>query len=79
MYLMVTNYVFYAGKTAQLAIVTLISGLFNVGVSYLLIRAHGVIGAAQAFAAAQALLFVLTWFVAQRARPMPWLRAVVPA
>jgi Na+-driven multidrug efflux pump len=75
---MVTNFVFYAGRTGQLATVTVISGLFNVGASYILIKANGVIGAAQAFAAAQALLFVLTWLVAQRSRPMPWLRAMVP-
>lgn len=76
MYYMVTNYVFFAGLTGRLAIVTFTGGLLNVAASYLLIRRHGAIGAAQAFVLAQALIFAGTWWLAQQSRPMPWLKAL---
>ncbi|WP_186766991.1 lipopolysaccharide biosynthesis protein [Devosia ginsengisoli] len=76
MYLMVTNYLFYAGQTGRLALITISCGALNVGLSYVLLPLNGAIGAAQAFAASQLALFLLTWFAAQRARPMPWLRAL---
>jgi O-antigen/teichoic acid export membrane protein len=72
MYFMVTNYVFYAGRTASLAVITLSCGLGNVALSYYLVTENGVIGAAQAFACAQGLLFACTWILAQRSHPMPW-------
>ena len=73
MYYMVTNYVFYTGKTGRLALVTLSAGVFNVCVTYLLIRQNGLVGAAQGFALSQLALFGGTWWLAQRSRPMPWL------
>lgn len=76
MYLMVTNYLFYAGRTGRLAFVTVACGLLNIGLSYLLLPINGPIGAAQAFAISQLALFLFTWAAAQSARPMPWLRAV---
>lgn len=76
MYFMVTNYVFFAGRTERLALVTFTGGLLNLAASYLLISRHGAIGAAQAFAIAQALVFAGTWWLAQKSRPMPWLRAL---
>lgn len=73
MYYMVTNYVFFAGRTGRLAAVTLASGTFNVFASWWLLQRNGLVGAAQAFMLAQATLFVGTWVLAQRSRPMPWL------
>lgn len=75
MYYMVTNYVSFARRTAQLAAITLSCGVLNVALSYWLLQRNGVIGAAQAFAIAQAALFLATWWLAQRSRPMPWGRA----
>jgi O-antigen/teichoic acid export membrane protein len=72
MYYLVTNYVFYAGKTGRLAAVSLTSGLLNIGLSYILLTSRGLEGAAQAFMAAQLLLFLGTWWLASRAHPMPW-------
>jgi O-antigen/teichoic acid export membrane protein len=72
MYYLVTNYVFFAGKTGKLAAVSLTSGLFNVGLSYVLLTTRGLEGAAQAFMAAQLLLFVGTWWLASLTHPMPW-------
>lgn len=72
MYYLVTNYVFLAGKTGRLAIVSLTSGLINVALSYILLTTRGLEGAAQAFMTAQLLLFLGTWSIAARVRPMPW-------
>jgi O-antigen/teichoic acid export membrane protein len=72
MYFMVANYIFFAGRTARLAAVTLTAGLINAIVSYALIQRNGIAGAAQAFMLSQALLFVGAWYLAQRAHPMPW-------
>lgn len=76
MYYMVTNYLFYTGRTEMLAVVTLTAGLLNIAVGYVLIRHNGLIGAAQGFAITQATVFFGTWAAAQRAYPMPWLRAL---
>jgi O-antigen/teichoic acid export membrane protein len=76
MYFMVTNYVFYAGRTASLAAITLSCGLGNVALSYYLVTRNGVVGAAQAFACAQASLFVCTWVLAQKSHPMPWMTSL---
>lgn len=73
MYFMVANYIFFAGRTGLLAVVTLCAGLFNAAASWWLIQRNGVAGAAQAFMLAQLLLFVGAWIVAWRAHPMPWL------
>lgn len=72
MYYLVTNYVFFAGKTGKLAIISLGSGLLNVGLSYVLLYTRGLEGAAQAFMCAQLMLFLGTWWLASRAHPMPW-------
>lgn len=72
MYYLVTNYVFFAGKTGRLAAVSLTSGLLNIGLSYLLLSTRGLEGAAQAFMAAQLLLFLGTWWLASLTHPMPW-------
>ncbi|MDO9419791.1 MAG: oligosaccharide flippase family protein [Herminiimonas sp.] len=79
MYYMVTNYIFYAGKTPMLAVVTLVSGLFNIAITYYLLQKNGLIGAAQGFMLSQALTFLGAWWLAQKARPMPWRLAVKPA
>lgn len=72
MYATVANYVFFAGRTARLAGVTLTAGAFNVLVSYWLLRENGVVGAAQAFMLAQVVLFLGTWWLAHQSHPMPW-------
>lgn len=72
MYYLVTNYIFYLAKTTYLAYTTLFSGLLNVGLCYSLIQYNGVIGAAQSFALANGILFLITWFLAAKCYPMPW-------
>lgn len=79
MYYMVTNYVFFASNTAPLAAITFASGLFNVGITWVLLHRHGVVGAAQGFMLSQAATFLATWWLAHRSHPMPWRRCLEPA
>jgi O-antigen/teichoic acid export membrane protein len=73
MYLMVTNYVFYSKRTGLLSAVTIFSGVLNVGLLLLLVESQGLAGAAIAYSIAMGVRFLLTWWVAQRRYPMPWL------
>lgn len=73
MYLMVTNYTFYARKTGLLSLSTILSGLLNIGLLILFIEFFGLVGAAMAFAISMAVRFFFTWFVAQKCHPMPWI------
>jgi O-antigen/teichoic acid export membrane protein len=73
MYYLVTNYIFYAGRTAWLGLVTGITAVINIGLTYVLIDLNGAMGAAQASAITFAISFGLTWIASQRAYPMPWL------
>jgi O-antigen/teichoic acid export membrane protein len=78
MYYMVTNYVFFSGRTSLLAMMTFIAGAVNVVATYFLIKLNGLTGAAQAFMLSQGILFLGVWWMAQRVRPMPWRRALFP-
>ena len=81
MYLMVTNYIFFAEKTRLLSAATVSAALINLPLTYYLIRVNGAMGAAQATAATMLCKFVFTWWLSARAHPMPWrlgLSAVVP-
>jgi Na+-driven multidrug efflux pump len=44
----------------------------NVVLNYVLIKANGAVGAAQASAAAFLVSFLLTWALSAKAYPMPW-------
>ncbi|MBT0653114.1 flippase [Geomobilimonas luticola] len=73
MYLMVTNYIFYARKTRPLAMVTFVSGVLGFGLLWVLIPLLGIAGAGLANAITMFVRFLLTWALAQRVCPMPWL------
>jgi O-antigen/teichoic acid export membrane protein len=73
MYYMVTLYIQFSGKTEQLAAVTLTVGAFNVFLCYSMIQWQGGIGAAQATAVSQLLIFLATWWMAARLIDMDWL------
>ncbi|MBL0934394.1 MAG: oligosaccharide flippase family protein [Rhizobiaceae bacterium] len=75
MYYLVTNYVFFAGRTGRLALVSVSAGLLNVALSYFLLTRYGLVGAGIAFVAAQMLLFAGTFALAATSHPMPWLSA----
>ncbi|ELV5030181.1 oligosaccharide flippase family protein [Vibrio cholerae] len=76
MYLMVTNYIFYAKKTSHLAIVTISSGIMNILLLLTLVQEMGIIGAALAFVLAKVVQFLLTWLLSYRSVNMPWFKYI---
>jgi O-antigen/teichoic acid export membrane protein len=73
MYMMVTNYLVYAERTGLVSIATFCSAGVNVVATYWLIKLNGTVGAAQGAALSHLCSFVLTWLLAARVYPMPWL------
>ena len=72
MYLMVTNYIFYAKKTGQLSILTILCGAFNVVLLLTLIKPYGIKGVAISFAISMFIRFLGTWALAYRTKLVPW-------
>lgn len=72
LYLMVTNYAFYAKKTGLLSSVTMLSGVLGIALLWLVVPVWGLQGAAMAYLATMATRFFLTWGLAQYCHPMPW-------
>lgn len=72
MYMMVSNYLFFVEKTYLVAYVTICAALVNIGASYVLIRMHGAVGAAQGAMLAHLSSFILVWILSARVHPMPW-------
>jgi O-antigen/teichoic acid export membrane protein len=72
MYLMVTNYCFYAKETKWLSLVSIISGVLNVLLLVYFVDIYGVIGAAYAYCTAMAIRFFGSWYVAHKSHAMPW-------
>ena len=73
MYLMVTNYIFFAKKTGKLALVTFITGVINLVLLIILVDQFGLIGAAISFSFSKFIQFIFTWFISNKFLPMPWL------
>ena len=72
MYKSHVNYIFYSKKTYLLLLITLTTGVANVGLSYLLVSNYGVIGAAQALFFVYFTSYILAWYIGNRIIPMPW-------
>jgi O-antigen/teichoic acid export membrane protein len=72
MYKMAANYIFYTQKTHLLAWMTFFIALANVGISYVLIRHNGAVGAAQGTMLTFLLCYLITWIVSARVYKMPW-------
>lgn len=73
MYYSVVNYLFYAEKTGRLSVMSGLTACIGGILSYALTSSFGLVGAGASFALNNGLLFVLVWFAAARAVPMPWL------
>ncbi|MCP3682068.1 MAG: oligosaccharide flippase family protein, partial [bacterium] len=69
----VVGYIYFSKKTYLLSVITLASGLTNIGLNYILIEKNGAIGAAQAITITYFLHFLLTWILAMRIVKMPWI------
>ena len=72
MYLMVVSYFFFARRNEWLSLISLSVGAFNFALTWWLVGQRGAVGAAQAFAVSQFLMFACTWYAASRCCPMPW-------
>lgn len=73
MQMMVVNYIYYAKKLHLYAPVTFIVLLLNIILNYVLINEYGPIGAAEATLICNMISFLLTWMIAIKVYPMPWL------
>lgn len=72
MYLMVTNYIFYAKRTGALSAVTISTGLLNIALLVYLIKHMGIVGVAMAFAISMCIRFFATWWLASRVSAVSW-------
>lgn len=72
MYLMVTNYLFYAKKTGMLSIVTVTCGVFNIILMLCLIKTNGIVGVAMAFSLSMGIRFIATWWLVSRLKLVTW-------
>ncbi|WP_433640189.1 lipopolysaccharide biosynthesis protein [Kluyvera georgiana] len=72
MYLMVTNYLFYAKRTGRLAIVTISTGMFNIVLLLILIHVNGIVGVAMSFATSMCIRFFATWWLTSRLHLVSW-------
>ena len=73
MYMTVAAYVFFSNRTAALSVVTAATGALNVALALALVGPLGMKGVALAYVLAAGARAVLTWLVAARRHPMPWL------
>lgn len=73
MYLMVTNYIFFSKRTGMLSVASIGTGVLNLILLVFFVRLLGLQGAAMAFALSVGIRFILTWLIAHKRHPMPWL------
>ncbi|EJL6761143.1 oligosaccharide flippase family protein [Vibrio cholerae] len=72
MYLMVTNYIFYAKRTGALSTVTILTGLLNIALLIYLIDRMGIVGVAMAFSISMFIRFIATWYLASSVSSISW-------
>lgn len=73
MYLLVAKYILYEKKMHYLSLVTVTSAIIHALSCFLFIDLFGAIGAAYSTALSYFISFILTWLLAQKVYPMPWL------
>lgn len=72
MYLLVTNYLFYAEKTKVLGYLTFLIAVLNIPLTYYVIDKFPYNGAAISIAICNLFMFLATWFFASKYHKMPW-------
>lgn len=72
MYLLVTNYIFYAEKTKFLAKNTFLVAIINLPVCYMLTVHFSLLGTSMSIIISYFSLFISTWYTASKVYPMPW-------
>lgn len=72
MYLMVTNYIFYAKSTGRLSLITISCGLLNILLIVWMMELNGIVGVSMAFAISMCIRFLCTWWLASRVCGFSW-------
>lgn len=72
MYLMVTNYLFYAKRTGRLSVITISCGVFNIALLLYLMQINGIVGVAIAFSVSMLLRFIATWILVLKLNIVSW-------
>jgi len=72
MYLMVVNYIFYAKQTHKLSMITIVTSIFHVILSYILIHSYDAMGAAYASIISFFVTFISVWYISNKVYQMPW-------
>jgi len=72
-YKMAAGYIYYAKKTIYLTYLSIFNIVVNVLLNYFLISAYGAMGAAYATLLSFFMMFLITFIISWRLRPMPWL------
>ncbi|MCZ9168626.1 lipopolysaccharide biosynthesis protein [Escherichia albertii] len=72
MYLMVTNYIFYAKNTVHLSVVTILCGVLNIILLVVMMKINGIVGVAMAFSFSMCIRFLATWWLAFRLNLIQW-------
>lgn len=72
-YILFVNYIFFAQKTKMLALFTFSCAVFQVIMSYFLVKYMGPIGAAYSSVFTSFLTFLIIMFYSKRVYSMPWL------
>jgi O-antigen/teichoic acid export membrane protein len=75
MYYVVSGFIFYSEKTALLSKLTLICGVLNLGITYLMVLALGAVGAAIGYCVIQMVFFCGALRLCQSVCPIPWGKA----
>ena len=73
LYYMVSVYIFYSERTEFILCSTSIAAILNIVLNAILVPKFGAIGAAQATTTANCVLFLCTWYMANRVIKIPWL------
>jgi O-antigen/teichoic acid export membrane protein len=74
MYYFVAGYLFFAGRTGVLSVITVCCATVQVGLIFVLVPRFGIEGAAAAALVAMLAYWLATWLAAQWIVPMPWFR-----
>ncbi|MDB5256722.1 MAG: polysaccharide biosynthesis protein [Chitinophagaceae bacterium] len=77
MYKMVVGVLFYEKKTVMLSALAVINVALNLLLNYFMIRSMGAIGAAYATALSYLIVFVITFYLANRMYKLPWFKLQV--
>lgn len=71
-YLIVSPYVFYEGKTKYNALIGIIVAIINVGLNFILIPRFSIWGASYSYLVSWATLAILFFIFSNKVHPMPW-------